>query len=142
MLESSASGNRDMAIIIRPISWHGRKSAIIRRLYRFRNIRLAEPVSANCGFGERANNGDGRTFAVGRIGMRIRLIGLLAIAPILWAGAVSAAELSATGLWQQFDEVSGKSEGWFLIAEHGGAYEGAIAKMFMEPGANPNPICT
>jgi hypothetical protein len=50
-------------------------------------------------------------------------------------------EQSATGLWQQVDEDTGKTRGWFLIFEHNGAYEGAIAKMFMEPGEAPNPVC-
>jgi len=53
----------------------------------------------------------------------------------------SAEQPSAVGLWQQIDEGTGKSRGWFLIFEHNGTYEGAIAKMFMEPGENPNPIC-
>ena len=74
--------------------------------------------------------------------MRVRFIALLtAVVPILWVNALSAAELSAVGLWQQFDDVSGKSQGWFLISEHDSIYEGAIAKMFMNPGENPTPIC-
>ena len=32
--------------------------------------------------------------------------------------------------------------GWFLIFENNGVYEGAIAKMFLKPGEDPNPICT
>lgn len=59
------------------------------------------------------------------------------------AGDVRGQERStATGLWQQIDESTGKSQGWFLIYENGGVYEGAIAKMFVKPGDNPNPICT
>jgi uncharacterized protein (DUF2147 family) len=53
-----------------------------------------------------------------------------------------AQEPSAVGLWQQIDPDSGKTQGWFLIFEHGGAYEGAIAKMFMKPEEDPNPTCT
>jgi uncharacterized protein (DUF2147 family) len=75
--------------------------------------------------------------------MMVRFFALLtAVAPIFWVNTLSAAELNAVGLWQQFDDVSGKSEGWFLISEYDGIYEGAIAKMFMKPGENPNPICT
>jgi uncharacterized protein (DUF2147 family) len=57
------------------------------------------------------------------------------------AGQPGAPEPSAVGLWQQTDESTGKTQGWFLIFEHNGAYEGAIAKMFMEPGEDPNPVC-
>lgn len=75
--------------------------------------------------------------------MRVRFIALLtAVASNFWVSALSPAELTAVGLWQQFDDASGKSQGWFLISERDGVYEGAIAKMFMEPGENPNPICT
>ncbi len=51
---------------------------------------------------------------------------------------------TAAGLWQQVDDVTGKSDGWFLIYENEskGVYEGAIAKMFIPPGENQNPICT
>jgi uncharacterized protein (DUF2147 family) len=48
---------------------------------------------------------------------------------------------SAVGLWQQIDS-DGTTDGWFLIYENNGVYEGAIAKMFFKPGENPNPICT
>jgi uncharacterized protein (DUF2147 family) len=58
------------------------------------------------------------------------------------ARSAGAQEPSAVGLWQQIDEDTGKTRGWFLIFEHNGVYEGAIAKMFMEPGENPNPLCT
>ncbi len=37
---------------------------------------------------------------------------------------------------------SGKSQGWFLITEHNGVYEGSIVKMFLTPDDPPNPICT
>ena len=75
--------------------------------------------------------------------MGVRFIALLtAVASNFWVSALSPAELTAVGLWQQFDDASGKSQGWFLISERDGVYEGAIAKMFMEPGENPNPICT
>jgi uncharacterized protein (DUF2147 family) len=49
---------------------------------------------------------------------------------------------TAAGLWQQVDEHSGKTLGWFLIyVNEQGVYEGAIAKMFIRPGENPNPVC-
>jgi hypothetical protein len=58
------------------------------------------------------------------------------------AAPVRAAEPSAAGLWQKLDE-SGKPMGWFLVVEHNGVYEGAIAKLFPRPGHDePNPICS
>jgi uncharacterized protein (DUF2147 family) len=59
----------------------------------------------------------------------------------LGARAVDAQEPSAAGLWQQVDPESGKSDGWFYISEHNGAYEGAIVRMFLKPGDPPNPLC-
>jgi hypothetical protein len=58
---------------------------------------------------------------------------LLMVLPALGLGAhkLAAQEPSAVGLWQQIDEDTGKSRGWFLIFEHNGVYEGEIAKMFM-----------
>lgn len=49
-------------------------------------------------------------------------------------------EPTAAGLWQQVDE-RGQSQGWFLIGERNGVYEGKIAKMFSQPGDPPNPTC-
>jgi uncharacterized protein (DUF2147 family) len=54
----------------------------------------------------------------------------------------AAAEVPVvTGLWQQVDSSTGKTDGWFLFAEHDGLFEGRIAKMFTEPGEDPNPRC-
>ncbi len=52
------------------------------------------------------------------------------------------AEPTAVGLWQQVDEATGRTQGWFLISERSGVYGGIIAKMFMAPGESQNPICT
>lgn len=67
----------------------------------------------------------------------------LACFSILGAIGVAAQERSPTaaGLWQQIDGVTGQSEGWFLIYEKNGLYEGAIAKIFPKPGDAPNPTC-
>jgi uncharacterized protein (DUF2147 family) len=65
--------------------------------------------------------------------------GLMAALP--YAGPLRAAEPSAAGMWAQIDE-KGRVGGWFLIFEHDGVYEGAIAKMFLKPGEDPNPPCT
>ncbi|HEY6257681.1 MAG TPA: DUF2147 domain-containing protein [Xanthobacteraceae bacterium] len=59
----------------------------------------------------------------------------------LGAHPVDAQEPSAAGLWQQIDSETGKSNGWFLISERNGTYEGAIVKMFLKPDDPPNPTC-
>jgi hypothetical protein len=57
-----------------------------------------------------------------------------AVAPAAQAGP------SAAGLWQKLED--GKPDGWFLVVDHEGIFEGAIAKMFMKPGEDPNLLCT
>jgi uncharacterized protein (DUF2147 family) len=76
--------------------------------------------------------------------MRRHFAGLviMALSTACLGGTVDAQEPSAAGLWQQIDPESGKSDGWFLISEHNGTYEGAIVKMFLKPGDPPNPVCT
>jgi uncharacterized protein (DUF2147 family) len=54
--------------------------------------------------------------------------------------AASAAEPTVTGLWQKIED--GHTVGWFLFVEHGGTYEGAIAKLFPKPGEEGMPRCT
>jgi Uncharacterized protein conserved in bacteria (DUF2147) len=63
------------------------------------------------------------------------VVSLLAAAP-----AVRAAEPTAAGLWQKLEE--GKPVGWFLVVDHDGIFEGAIAKTFPRPGDDPNEICS
>jgi uncharacterized protein (DUF2147 family) len=60
----------------------------------------------------------------------------------LGARPADAQEPSAAGLWQQIDGETGKTNGWFLIFERNGTYEGAIVKMFQKPGDPQNPLCT
>jgi hypothetical protein len=61
-----------------------------------------------------------------------------------FAAAQSAvpAEPAATGLWQKLDEQTGNPVGWFLFIEHGGIYEGVIAKLFLRPEDPKNQICS
>jgi uncharacterized protein (DUF2147 family) len=76
--------------------------------------------------------------------MRRHIAALIVLAlPIVCLGtlAVDAQEPSATGLWQQIDPDTGKTQGWFLITEHNGTYEGSIVKMFLTPEDPPNPTC-
>ena len=48
---------------------------------------------------------------------------------------------SAAGLWQK--TVDGQPDGWFLVVDRDGTmFEGAIAKMFMKSGEDPNQLCT
>jgi uncharacterized protein DUF2147 len=53
-----------------------------------------------------------------------------------------AAEPSAAGLWQKIED--GKPVAWFLVVDHGGIFEGVIAKTFPLPGEDPNAVdlCT
>jgi Uncharacterized protein conserved in bacteria (DUF2147) len=54
--------------------------------------------------------------------------------------SAAAAEPSAAGLWQKLED--GKPVAWFLVVDHDGIFEGAIAKMFPLPGEEPDPICS
>jgi hypothetical protein len=48
---------------------------------------------------------------------------------------------SAAGLWQK--TVDNQPDGWFLVVDRDGTmFEGAIAKMFMKSGEDPNQLCT
>src|SRR4051812_22020744 len=47
---------------------------------------------------------------------------------------------SAAGVWGKTED--GKPDGWVLVVDRGGIFEGAIAKMFSKPGEDPNPLCT
>jgi hypothetical protein len=78
--------------------------------------------------------------------MRKALSGFRLILPIV-IGLVFATELaaqpaepSAAGLWQKLEK--GKPVGWFLVVDHDGIFEGAFAKLFLEPGDPPNPVCS
>ncbi|WP_456734051.1 DUF2147 domain-containing protein [Bradyrhizobium sp. USDA 3364] len=54
--------------------------------------------------------------------------------------ATAADPSSAAGLWQK--TVDGKPDGWFLVVDHNGVFEGVIARIFSDPGDPPNPICS
>jgi hypothetical protein len=53
----------------------------------------------------------------------------------------AATEPSVAGLWQKIDDQTGATVGWFLFIQRDGLYEGIIAKTFIGPGEDPNPIC-
>jgi uncharacterized protein (DUF2147 family) len=74
----------------------------------------------------------------------MRLIETSFVAAFLMLFAVSGASAQqpvVTGLWQQVDPSSGKSQAWFLFSERNGMFEGAIAKTFPPPGEAPNTRC-
>jgi Uncharacterized protein conserved in bacteria (DUF2147) len=51
-----------------------------------------------------------------------------------------AAEPTAAGLWQKLED--GKPVAWFLVVDHDGIFEGAIAKTFPLPGEDPaDEVC-
>ncbi len=67
-----------------------------------------------------------------------------------WAASVEAAEPAPTvpsteptaaGLWQELDP-STHIGAWFFIFQKDNVYYGAMVKMFVPPGKDPNPICT
>jgi hypothetical protein len=54
---------------------------------------------------------------------------------------LQAAEPSAAGLWQKVEK--GKPVVWVLVLDHGGIFEGAIAKTFVDPDEKPgDDVCT
>jgi uncharacterized protein (DUF2147 family) len=60
---------------------------------------------------------------------------------VVVAGQALSAEPTPVGLWQAVDDDTKQPTGWFLIRDHGGVYDGIIAKMFLKPGEDPNEPC-
>jgi len=60
---------------------------------------------------------------------------------VVAAGQALSAEPTPVGLWQAVDDDTKQPTGWFLIKDHGGVYDGIIAKMFLKPGEDPNEPC-
>ena len=73
--------------------------------------------------------------------MRAGLVTVVAALLSLTAAKPAAAQPTVVGLWQAVDADSGQPTGWFLISDHGGVYDGIIAKMFLQPGEDPNVAC-
>jgi hypothetical protein len=70
------------------------------------------------------------------------LIAAAFAALVLSTLSAAAVEPSAAGLWQKLED--GKPVAWFLVVDHDGIFEGAIAKTFPLPGEDPNDndICS
>ena len=76
----------------------------------------------------------------GVIWLAVLVAAMMAAAVPLRAQVAAQAGPSAAGLWEKSED--GKPDGWFLVVDRGdGNFEGAIAKMFLKPGEDPNPIC-
>lgn len=60
----------------------------------------------------------------------------------LAASPVCAQQASPAGLWKNIDDVSGKPKALIRIVEVNGEMQGRIEKLFLAPGADPNPRCT
>ena len=73
--------------------------------------------------------------------VRFVLVALLAVMAAVPGRAQVAAQPgpSAAGLWEKVE--NGKPDGWFLVVDHDGIFEGAFAKLFPSPGDPPNPTC-
>jgi hypothetical protein len=76
--------------------------------------------------------------ALSRLRLMLLAVTGFALGAVLVFSA-QAAEPSAAGLWQKIEE--GKPVAWFLVVDHGGIFEGVIAKTYPLPGDEPNPIC-
>jgi hypothetical protein len=61
--------------------------------------------------------------------------------PTQSASPPSAGQSSPAGLWQGVDKDTKQPNGWFLIADHNGVFDGIIARMFLKPGEDPNATC-
>jgi uncharacterized protein (DUF2147 family) len=72
---------------------------------------------------------------------RLRLVPNIAVFAAALAGVpATAAEPSAVGVWQKIED--GRPALYVIIVDHGGIFEGVIAKLFPRPGHDPNPICS
>ena len=65
---------------------------------------------------------------------------LFLIEAAAFAGVEEAAP-TAAGVWQQVDD-DGKVGALVTISEEQGVYVGRLSKLFLDPGDDPNPICT
>jgi uncharacterized protein (DUF2147 family) len=69
------------------------------------------------------------------------LMAMAVLLPLVAPGAARSADLTPVGLWQALDDDTKQPTGWFLISDHGGTFDGIIAKMFLKPGEDANAVC-
>jgi hypothetical protein len=74
--------------------------------------------------------------------MRARTLTVLAFLALGAGASPAGADLTPVGLWQSVDQDTKQPNGWFLITDHSGVYDGIIAKMFLQPGQDPNVLCS
>ena len=74
--------------------------------------------------------------------MRASTVTVLAFLALAVGASTAGADLTPVGLWQSVDDDTKQPNGWFLITDHGGVYDGIIAKMFLQPGQDPNVACS
>ena len=76
--------------------------------------------------------------------MRAKLaVGFAVLLSLMTADrAMSADPLSPVGLWQAVDDDTKQPRGWFLITYRNGVFSGVIAKMYLQPGEDPNVVCS
>jgi len=68
------------------------------------------------------------------------LLPVAALAIAVVSGSPAAAEPSAAGLWQKMED--GKPSLYVIVLDHGGVFEGVIAKLFPKPGDSGVPVCS
>ena len=81
--------------------------------------------------------------------MRAKFVTAAAALMALLAGSAAGADPlpgppgppTPAGLWQALDSDTKQPTAWFLISAHDGVYDGIIAKMFLQPGEDPNALC-
>ena len=73
--------------------------------------------------------------------MRAMTLIVLALLALATGANPAGADLTPVGLWQSVDQDTKQPNGWFLITDHGGVYDGVLAKMFLQPGQDPNVVC-
>ena len=74
--------------------------------------------------------------------MRAKSLAALAFLALAAGAAPAGADLTPVGLWQSIDQDTKQPNGWFLITDHGDVYDGILAKMFLQPGQDPNVVCS
>ena len=74
--------------------------------------------------------------------MRAKNLAALAFLALAAGVGSAGADLTPVGLWQSVDQDTKQPNGWFLVTDRGGVYDAIIAKMFLQPGQDPNVVCS